>query len=157
MDDRPDVDLYELLEVPRDATTREIRRSYRRLARRHHPDLNPHPDGPQRFAALADAYEILHDPARRARYDHTRGPTLAVGARRAPPPPTWEASVQDPIARRGILELSPEETRHLAHHALALRDAAGRTIVLPMGTAHGDQITFLHDGRALILTVRAKT
>jgi len=63
-------DLYEVLQVSRDATQEEIKKSYRRLAREWHPDANP--DDPQaeaRFKELAAAYEVLSDPAKRERYD----------------------------------------------------------------------------------------
>jgi len=89
-----DRDYYRLLGVPRDASTLEIRRAYRRLARQHHPDQNPHPDSPARFGVLADAYAALSDPARRARYDHTIPPP-------APQAPNHPPSVPSP---RGTLE-----------------------------------------------------
>jgi molecular chaperone DnaJ len=63
-------DLYEILEVPRDATTDDIKRAYRRLARASHPDANPDdPDAEARFKELAAAYEVLSDPETRDRYD----------------------------------------------------------------------------------------
>lgn len=63
-------DLYEILEVPRDAPVEEIKRSYRRLARECHPDANPDDPGAEaRFKELAAAYEVLSDPDKRARYD----------------------------------------------------------------------------------------
>jgi len=63
-------DLYEILEVPRDATTDDIKRAYRRLARASHPDANPDdPDAEARFKELAAAYEVLSDPEKRDRYD----------------------------------------------------------------------------------------
>ena len=63
-------DLYEVLEVPRDASPEDIKKSYRRLARESHPDANPDdPDAEARFKELAAAYEVLSDPEKRARYD----------------------------------------------------------------------------------------
>jgi hypothetical protein len=56
--------------------------------------------------------------------------------------------------RRGILQLTCQEAAYLARHPLALRDARGRTIVVPAGTHDGDQITVLQSGRAAVLTVR---
>lgn len=61
---------YEVLEVTRDSGEDEIKRSYRRLAMRHHPDRNPDdPDAEQKFKEAAEAYDVLRDPERRARYD----------------------------------------------------------------------------------------
>jgi molecular chaperone DnaJ len=66
----PMADLYEVLEVPRDATAEDIKRSYRRLARQCHPDANPgDPAAETRFKELAAAYEVLSDPEKRSRYD----------------------------------------------------------------------------------------
>lgn len=63
-------DLYEILEVERDASADDIKRSYRRLARKYHPDANPgDPQAEARFKELAAAYEVLSDPEKRERYD----------------------------------------------------------------------------------------
>lgn len=64
------MDFYDLLGVPRDADVERIKRAYRRLARRLHPDLNPG-DGAAavRFRAVVEAYETLADPVRRRDYD----------------------------------------------------------------------------------------
>jgi molecular chaperone DnaJ len=62
-------DYYELLGLPRDASAEDIKRSYRQLARQLHPDANPDPDAEARFKAVAQAYEVLSDPDKRARYD----------------------------------------------------------------------------------------
>jgi curved DNA-binding protein CbpA len=63
------VDFCAVLGVPRDASAVHIRRAYGRVARRHHPDLNPDPGGPKRLAAAARAYEVLSEPVARARSD----------------------------------------------------------------------------------------
>lgn len=65
-------DLYADLGVDADATPEQVRRAYRGLARRLHPDLNPAPDASARFTRVAAAYAVLVDPARRAAYDHAR-------------------------------------------------------------------------------------
>lgn len=62
-------DYYEALEVPRDASEEDIRRSYRRLARKYHPDINKEPSAEDRFKQLSEAYEVLRDKDKRAQYD----------------------------------------------------------------------------------------
>ena len=62
-------DYYEVLGVPRDADADTIRRSYRKLARKYHPDLNSDSDAEDRFKELGEAYEVLSDPDKRERYD----------------------------------------------------------------------------------------
>src|SRR6476661_9094613 len=63
-------DYYELLGVSRTATAEEIKKAYRRLAREHHPDVNPDDaESEAKFKEIAKAYEVLSDPDLRARYD----------------------------------------------------------------------------------------
>jgi molecular chaperone DnaJ len=64
------MDLYELLGIARGATLVEIKRSYKRLARKYHPDINPGDNAAEaRFKEITRAYETLSDPERRLRYD----------------------------------------------------------------------------------------
>lgn len=64
-------DYYTILDVPRDADEKDIKKAYRRLAREHHPDLNPNtPGAEEKFKELNEAYEVLSDAEKRRRYDH---------------------------------------------------------------------------------------
>jgi DnaJ domain len=156
MGGRREPDPYGLLGVARDAPRREILRAYRRLAREEHPDLNPRPDGPERFVALTRAYELLSDPIARARYDARTSraasarPTVTRAASSAPAP-------SDPaIGRRATLELSLAESMLLARVPLRLSDRGGHRITLPAGTTDGDQITVRYRGHAVLLTVHVR-
>jgi len=63
-------DYYEVLEINRDANTEEIKKAYRKLAIKYHPDKNPdNKEAEDKFKEAAEAYEILSDPEKRARYD----------------------------------------------------------------------------------------
>ena len=63
-------DYYDILGVPRSADETEIRQAYRRLARQHHPDVNPGDDeAAERFKSINAAYEVLSDADKRAKYD----------------------------------------------------------------------------------------
>ena len=84
----PTTDLYAILAVQRDASAEDIRRAYRALAKKHHPDLNPgNKIAEERFKAIASAYDILGDTDKRGRYD--RGEIDAAGAEARPENPSY--------------------------------------------------------------------
>jgi DnaJ-class molecular chaperone len=84
-------DPYEMLGVRRGDSDKTIRAAYRKLAKRHHPDLNPNkPEAIERFKAINAAYNILSDPDKRARFD--RGEIDAAGNERAPERPFYRDS-----------------------------------------------------------------
>ncbi|MER3558845.1 MAG: molecular chaperone DnaJ, partial [Armatimonadota bacterium] len=63
-------DYYAILGVPRNATEKEIKAAYRKLARQYHPDVNPgDKNAEERFKEINEAYQVLSDPEKRAAYD----------------------------------------------------------------------------------------
>lgn len=142
---------YRVLGLAPGAGTDEIRRAYRRLARRYHPDLNPRSAAAERFIALARAYEVLNDPVQRALYDRVlRQESPPSRTRPASRPPT------DPTVRHGTLELSSREARRLQQRPMRLIDEWGQAISLPAGVGHGDVVTVRYDGVPVILTIAVR-
>jgi curved DNA-binding protein CbpA len=100
------LDPYATLGVPRGARQSEIRAAYRRLAKRHHPDLHSETRGTAQMKRVNQAWEVLSSPSRRAAYDadtaartapgvsgHWTAPSRrsSAGANGAAPPPRWAA------------------------------------------------------------------
>ncbi len=69
MDDMSKRDYYEVLGVDRNASTDELRKAYRKLARKYHPDVNKEADATEKFKEVKEAYDTLSDPQKKAHYD----------------------------------------------------------------------------------------
>ncbi|MFN3956984.1 MAG: DnaJ C-terminal domain-containing protein [Tepidimonas ignava] len=93
-------DYYAVLGVARDASADDIKRAYRKLARKYHPDVSKEPDAAQRMSEVNEAYAVLSDPDKRAAYDR-----LAQGRRAGQtftPPPDWDAGFEFHGAPEGM-------------------------------------------------------
>jgi curved DNA-binding protein len=120
-------DYYSTLGVERTATHDEIKRAFRKLARKYHPDVSKEPDAEARFKEVAEAHEALIDPERRAAYDdiaqrHARGQPFE-------PPPGWDSgyeySGRGPDGRAGRQQADPMDERAFSDFFESLFGQAG--------------------------------
>ena len=82
-------DYYKTLGVAKDASAADIQRTYRKLARQFHPDVNKDPGAEARFKDIGEAYEVLKDPDKRSKYDQYGAAWQRVQTGSSPPP-GWE-------------------------------------------------------------------
>ncbi len=85
-------DYYKVLGIVRDAPQDEIKRTYRKLARKFHPDINKEPSAEKKFLEIGEAYEVLSDPEKRATYDKF-GSNWQQG-QDFQPPPDWDTGFE---------------------------------------------------------------
>jgi curved DNA-binding protein len=83
-------DYYAVLGVAKNASQEEIQRAYRKLARKYHPDINKTSGAEDKFKNIGEAYEVLKDPDKRAKYDRYGAAWKAAEQGGGAPPPGYE-------------------------------------------------------------------
>ena len=127
------VDYYETLGLTRDATEADIKKAYRRLAHKYHPDVSKEPEAEDKFKAVAEAYATLKDPEKRAAYDnlgkHQAGEDFV-------PPNQWQQHFHETPGDFSDVDLSDL----LAAFAAAQREGAANYAKRPR---HGETFEFV--------------
>jgi len=114
-------DYYQTLGVKRSATADEIKKVYRRLARKYHPDVSKEPNAEAKFKEVQEAYEVLRDPEKRTAYDEL-GPDMKSG-QEFRPPPDWASGFE--FRGRGRERADPEADAQFSDFFSSLFGGAG--------------------------------
>ena len=93
-------DYYQILGLTRDASAEDIKKAYRRLARKYHPDVSKEAQAEEHFKAVSEAYEVLRDPEKRAAYDQLGSNWQAGQDFR--PPPGWQGGPRPHVGPGGF-------------------------------------------------------
>lgn len=117
-------DYYKVLGVERGASDDEIKRAYRKLARKYHPDVSKESGAEDRFKELGEAYEVLKDPEKRAAYDRL-GSRYQAG-QEFQPPPDWGSGFEFSGAGPGGGRMGPEDAAAFSDFFESLFGGGGR-------------------------------
>lgn len=114
-------DYYKIMGLAKDASADDIKRAYRKLARKYHPDVSKEKDAEARFKELGEAYEVLKDPEKRAAYDQLGSNWQAGQDFR--PPPGWQGGFQQ---HGGSGQASPADFSDFFEELFGRAQAQGR-------------------------------
>ena len=85
-------DYYKILGIAENASAEEVKKAYRKLARKYHPDVSKEPGAEEKFKGLREAFEVLKDPAKRAEYDQLKKLGAFEKSGNFHPPPEWRST-----------------------------------------------------------------
>ncbi|HTT05273.1 MAG TPA: DnaJ C-terminal domain-containing protein [Steroidobacteraceae bacterium] len=115
-------DYYAVLGVARDASEEQIKQAYRKLARKYHPDVSKEPDAEAKFKEVAEAYQTLKDPQKRAAYDQLGSHRPGEDFR---PPPDWQQQWQGPFGESSAFNEQVDLSDLFAHLGAGFARSAG--------------------------------
>ncbi len=128
-------DYYKTLGIDRTATAEELKRVYRKLARKYHPDVSKEKNAEEKFKAVQEAYEVLKDPEKRGLYDQL-GPNYRAG-QQFRPPPDWEQRFGGGGSRRA----SRDDLNGFSDFFSQMFGGAGEEFVQPEADAGNLEVT----------------
>lgn len=132
-------DYYKILGVERSASAEEIKKAYRKLARKFHPDVSKETDAEARFKEMREAYETLKDPEQRAAYDH---PPRRSGGEHFQAPPGWRGGA-------GGAQPQYEDLGDLADLFSRMSEGASHGGARQQSGTHGDPLRMAFPGADL--------
>ena len=119
-------DYYAVLGVDEDASQEDLKKAYRKLARQYHPDRNKEPAAEARFKEINEAYEVLKDPDKRAKYDRYGAAWESVQEGGAPPPEYEDFFTAFERARHQSWKDAPFGSNHSSFFDLLFGNSDGR-------------------------------
>lgn len=137
---RPDEEttLYQVLAVKPDADIQTVKQAYRRLSKQWHPDVSREPGSAEVFRRITDAYQLLSDPAKRARYDAGLRFTATLGVQKVVPSDNYLHTYRSPLRCGLLMVVGTQQLKFVVDEILAwedIMDVYGRTLSVswPLG------------------------
>jgi curved DNA-binding protein len=148
----PALDYYQLLGLTSDADLEALKRAYRELARRYHPDLNPQVPSGEQFKQIKEAYDVLLDPERRRAYDAVMSGSYLIDSgfgfdHSAPPDDDVRHQDDDLGAAHAEVTLAFEQALKGGHTYVANGDGELIRVTIPRGCRDGTTVRVVGRGR----------
>lgn len=155
-----DKDYYKIMGVNQDASEKDIKMAYRRLARKYHPDLSKESNAEERFKEMGEAYEVLKDPAKRAEYDqYLKNREFNQGAQQQHWRPEHSETYNNPEFTEDLFESLFGHSRH-QRQPMAGQDYHGKVSVSLeeafQGTERSIQVPTEQNGQMSMQTLKVK-